>query len=68
MTQATYMSFVPKAKCAKLREVLEAEKDTFQWRERRTFKGSEFYLTGPSNVVREAHEGITLWLTRREMS
>lgn len=67
MTEATFMSFVPKAKCAKLRALLEAEPaESFRWRERRTFTGSEFYLTGPSALVRQAHEGIAVWLTRSE--
>ncbi len=67
MTEATFMSFVPKAKCAKLRALLEAEPaERFRWRERRTFTGSEFYLTGPSSLVREAHEGIAVWLMRDE--
>jgi hypothetical protein len=63
MIQATYVSFVPKTKCAKLRQTLTTE-DTgdLRWRERRTLSGSEFYFTGPAELVRKTHIYITQWL------
>ena len=63
MTEATYVAFVPKTKCEKLRRTLAAE-DTGQlhWRERKTFSGSEFYFTGPPGLVRRTHDYITKWI------
>lgn len=65
MSEATYVSFVPKAQRAKLREALQSE-DTGEiaWRERKTFAGSEFYFSGPARHVRKTHEFVTLWLAR----
>ncbi len=64
MSEATFVSFVPKAKSAKLRRTLQAE-DTgsVQWREHKTLFGSEFYFSGPAELVRRTHEYVTLWLT-----
>jgi len=66
MPEATFVSFVPKAHRAKLREALQAE-DTGEvtWRERKRFNGSEFYFSGPPGLVRKAHEFVTYWLSRR---
>ena len=63
MSQATYVSFVPKTKSAKLRRTLLSE-DTgdLSWRERKTFFGSEFYFSGPAALVRRTHEYVTFWL------
>ncbi len=65
MPEATYVSFVPKAYSTKLRQTLQTE-DTGEvsWRERKTFRGSEFYFSGPPSLARKAHEFVTLWLTR----
>jgi hypothetical protein len=63
MTEATFMSFVPKRKSEQLRQTLTTE-DTgeLQWRERRTFSGSEFYFTGPTALARKTHIYVTQWL------
>ncbi len=66
MTEATYVAFVPKSKRAKLRAVL-TEEDTapIVWREQKGMFGSEFYFSGPSDLVRKAHAYVSEWLTRR---
>ena len=63
MSEVTYVSFVPKAKRAKLRSVLESE-DTGQvrWREKKKLFGSEFHFSGPTELVRRTHAYITQWL------
>jgi hypothetical protein len=63
MSEATYVAFVPKTKCEKLRRTLTAE-DTgaLRWHERKTFSGSEFYFTGPPELVRKTHVYITQWI------
>ena len=66
MSDATYVSFVPKAHRAKLREALMSE-DTGEvtWREAKLWGGSEFYFSGPARTVRKTHEFVTFWLSRR---
>jgi hypothetical protein len=63
MTDATYVTFVPSAKRALLREILETE-DTapLVWRERRSFFGSEFYFSGPAALARKAQAYVAEWL------
>lgn len=63
MSLATFVSFVPKAKTAKLRRTLQTE-DTgeLRWREHKTFFGSEFFFTGPVELARRTQEYVTLWL------
>jgi len=63
VAQVTYVSFVPRAKCAKLREVLQSE-DTgpVRWSEKRTWFGSEFHFSGPPALVRRTHAYIAEWL------
>lgn len=63
MTEATYVSFVPKRMSDKLRKTLTDE-DTgpIKWRERRTMSGSEFYFTGPPALARKTHIYVTHWL------
>ncbi len=63
MVEATFVSFVPKSKSDELRKALTTE-DTgdLQWRERRTFSGSEFYFTGPSELARKVHVYVAQWL------
>lgn len=63
MSEVTYVSFVPKRKRAKLRSVLQSE-DTgeIRWREKKTLFGSEFYFSGPTDLVRRTHAFITRWL------
>ena len=65
MPDATYVAFVPAAKSAKLRSVLEAE-DTGQvtWRERKVMFGSEFYFSGPPKLVRATHAYVSQWVVR----
>lgn len=64
MSEATYVSFVPKNKSDKLRQTLTVE-DTgeLRWKERKTFSGSEFYFTGPPELARKTHDYITRWLS-----
>ena len=66
MSEATYVSFVPKSKRAKLRAVL-TEEDTgpITWRERKGMFGSEFYFSGPPTLVRKAHAFVAAWLVRQ---
>jgi len=63
VSEATFVSFVPKTKSAKLRRTLQSE-DTgdVRWREQKTFFGSEFYFSGPAELVRRTHEYVTYWL------
>lgn len=63
MSEATYVSFVPKTKSAKLRRTLLSE-DTgdLRWREHKTLFGSEFYFSGPPELVRRTHEYVSYWL------
>jgi hypothetical protein len=63
VSEATFVSFVPKARTAKLRRTLLAE-DTgeLRWREHKTFFGSEFYFSWPADLARRTHEYVTLWL------
>ena len=63
MTEATFVSFVPKNMSDKLRQTLTTE-DTgaLRWRERRTFSGSEFYFTGPPELARKTQIYVTKWL------
>jgi hypothetical protein len=63
VTEVTYVSYVPNRKRAKLRRVLESE-DTGQirWREKKKLFGSEFYFSGPTELVRRTHDYITRWL------
>ena len=64
VSEATFVSFVPKSKTAKLRRTLLAE-DTgdIRWREHKTLFGSEFYFSGPAALVRRTHGYVTYWLT-----
>ena len=64
MVDVTYVSFVPRSKCGKLRRTLEAE-DTrpVRWAEKRGLFGSEFYFSGPSQIVRRTHAFITSWVS-----
>ena len=64
MIEATYVLFVPKAKRAKLRSVLQAE-DTapLSWREKRAMSGSEFYFSGPASLARETLQHLVRWLS-----
>jgi hypothetical protein len=63
VSEVTYVSFVPRSKRDKLREVLQSE-DTgpVSWSEKRMLFGSEFYFCGPAGLVRKTHSYITEWL------
>lgn len=63
VSEVTYVSFVPRSKRAKLRQILESE-DTgpVTWTEKKMLFGSEFYFSGPAALVRRTHAYITQWL------
>ena len=69
MVEVTYVSIVPKDSRARLRQVL-AEEDTgpLKWREARITGGSEFYFTGPPDLVRQTHEFVTTWLANKSLA
>ena len=69
MPEATYVVFVPKVKRDALRKILCSE-DTgpLAWREQRSWFGSEFYFSGPSELVRRTHAYITRWIAGETMS
>ncbi|WP_411287899.1 hypothetical protein [Phenylobacterium sp.] len=63
MTDVTYVSFVPRSKRNRLREVLETENTgDLRWTEKKTFSGSEFYFSGPATLARRTHTFVTQWL------
>lgn len=63
MSGVTYVSFVPKRKCSKLRATLRSdEASDLQWHERRKWFGSEFYFVGPPELARKTHAFVTRWL------
>lgn len=60
MIDATYVLLVPRARRNELRTMLRTEDIApVNWREKRSFGGSEFYLTGPAALVRETHRRLT---------
>jgi hypothetical protein len=65
VTEATYVSFVPRSKRTELRHMLQSE-DTgpISWTEKKMLLGSEFYFSGPASLVRKTHTYITQWLAR----
>ncbi|HEY8570913.1 hypothetical protein [Phenylobacterium sp.] len=65
MSDATYVSYVPASRRAKLREVLQAEETgDLAWRERKGLFRSEFYFSGPPGLARRTHAFVTAWLNR----
>ena len=63
MAETTCVSLVPKAKRARLRQLLASEQATpVRWRERKRWTVSEFYLTGPTREVMQTHRNISHWL------
>lgn len=67
VTEVTYVSYVPKRKRAKLRSVLRSENTgDIRWREKKKLFGSEFYFSGPTELVRKTHAFITQWLVADE--
>lgn len=65
MSEATYVTYVPKSMRAQLRATLESE-DTgvITWREKKLRQGSEFYFSGPVGLVRKTHAFLTSWVAR----
>ena len=65
MSDATYVSFVPRAKRGQLRQILTSE-DTgpVRWTEKRGLLVSEFAFSGPSALVRKVHAHVTSWIAR----
>jgi hypothetical protein len=62
---ATYVIFAEKSARNRVRERLRAAIDeTVRWTERKSFSGSEFFISGPPARAREAHEALRLWMAR----
>ena len=62
---ATYVIFAAKAARTRVRERLRAAADeTVRWTERKSFSGSEFFISGPPARAREAHEAMMLWMVK----
>ena len=60
MIDPTYVLLVPRAKRKEFRTILGKEDIApVSWREKRSFGGSVFYLTGPATLVRETHRRLT---------
>jgi hypothetical protein len=69
MVDATYVSYVPKAKRAKLRQALQSgDTGAISWREKKRMFGSEFYFSGPAELVRRTHAYVTRWLSGETLS
>jgi hypothetical protein len=67
MTEAIFVLYAPKSQLARLRAHLaEQPPEDVRWREKRQMAGSEFYVTGPSRLAREAHERAATCLTRAD--
>ena len=63
------MLFAPKARLASLRAHLASDHlEDVRWREKRQLSGSEFYVVGPSQLAREAHQRAATWLSRENRS
>ena len=63
MSDATFVAFVPKAKRDRLRAILESEDTSpLAWREHRSWRGSEFYFSGPSPLARKAQAYVAEWV------
>ena len=62
---ATYVIFAEKSARTRVRERLRAVvDDAVQWRERKSFSGSEFFISGPPARAREAHAAMMLWMVK----
>lgn len=67
MTDATFVSIVPRSKRTKLRELLTRESTApVQWTEKRGLLGSEFFFSGPPALVRKVHLYVATWLTKHQ--
>ena len=59
------MIFAAKAARGRVRERLRSAVDeTVRWTERKSFGGSEFFISGPPARARQAHEAMMLWLVK----
>lgn len=64
MIEATFVLFARKAQLPHLRAHLEHLPDeAVQWKERRSWFGSEFSVSGPAALARQAHQAAVLSLT-----
>jgi len=62
---ATYVIFAAKAARTRMRERLRAATDdTVRWTERKSFSGSEFFISGSPARACEAHEAMMLWMAK----
>jgi len=62
---ATYVIFAEKSARARVRERLRVAVDeTVRWTERKSFSGSEFFISGPPARAREAHAAMMLWMVK----
>ncbi len=63
--QATFMIYAAGAERQRLRTLMKGvTSEDVTWREQRRLFGSEFYLTGPAALARQAQEAISLKLAR----
>ena len=67
MDNATFVFFASKTKRLRLRDQLrDWTGDALRWSERKGLSGSEFSITGPPTLAREAHEAAVRWLAQEE--
>ena len=65
MENATYVIFAANSSRNRVRDRLRSAVDeTLSWTERKSFRGSEFFISGPPAQARQAHEAMMLWLVR----
>lgn len=63
MPDITAVSFVPKSKRDRLRDVLTTENTgALRWTERKGFARSEFHFSGPASLVMKTHAYVSRWL------
>ena len=67
MDHATFVVFASKTKRSRLRDRLKDwAGETVRFTERKGLGGSEFAITGPPALAREAHEAAVRWLAKAE--
>jgi hypothetical protein len=63
--EATYVIFADRAARSRVRKQLRTIIDeAVRWTERKSFVGSEFFISGPPARAREAHAAMMLWMAR----
>jgi hypothetical protein len=63
--EATYVIYAGKSARTGVREQLRSTVDeSVRWTERKSFSGSEFFISGPPTRARLAHETINLWMAK----